>query len=89
MPYLNTKLTAWCFGSIAIEPIEGGLRLHQHEYLRDNIVARRVLRTRPNLPEIKEGRDEPTSKEVRETKAFNQALKRVQEEVGGLQWLAL
>ena len=77
------------FLSITIEPTEGGLKLHQHEYLRDKIVARRILRTRPNLPEIKEGRGEPASKEVRETSAFKQALKRVQEEVGSLQWLAL
>ena len=56
------KVDSLVFLSISIEPIDGGLKLHQHEYLRDRIIARRIMRTRSNSPEIKEGMDEPMSK---------------------------
>ena len=62
------------FLSITIEAMEGGLKLHQHEYLKDKIVSRRITRTRPNLPEVKEGRDLPATKEEKETSTFKRAL---------------
>ena len=80
------KVTMLVCMPISIEPIDGGLQLHQHENMRGIIIARLILHTRSNLPDIKEGRDEPMSKEMRESKAFNQTLKEVQREVGSLQW---
>ena len=42
-----------------------------------------------NLPDVEEGNEPPVSQEVRESMEYKRMLKRAQEEVGSLQWLAL
>ena len=68
---------------------EGGYRLHQKEYLESKLRQRKVLHGRASLPEIEEGNAPPVEQEVRESMEYKSMLKKAQEEVGSLQWLAL
>jgi hypothetical protein len=77
------------FLSITIEQVKEGLFLHQKEYLESKLKVRDIKFGRPNLPEVEEGKEEPNPKEEREKKWYTEVLKKAQEEVGALQWLAL
>ena len=88
----ETKIAvnALTFLSITIELTqEMGLRLHQEEYVRTKLSQRNVSRGRPSLPEVSEGVVCPVSKEHKLTEEYTNLLKRAQQEVGSLQWLAL
>ena len=77
------------FLSITIELYPGGMILHQHEYLANKLRQRDIRCGRPALPEVEEGKEPPVSHKVRAPSLYKATLKRAQEEVGSLQWLAL
>ena len=66
---------------------EGVLTLHQQNYILSKLAKRGLLsgKSRPSLPVICEGQSPPVDKNAE----YLVSLKRAQEEVGTLQWLAI
>ena len=66
------------FLSITMEQQDGGLRLHQMEYLENKLKQREIKYGRPNPPTVEEGKKPPVPQEERENIWYKEALKKAQ-----------